>query len=226
MQQNMKAPFGHGGTVWSPTRVVARRRRLLERPSGRVRFPHQSDAAAGANERSLAAQGPATQQIQRALTDQHLEIQSRLRSSRPYCGVAGARDCGASGRRSNVVNDEGVGSHHSGGAEREQLGGRSRLIPAVLNDFWLVDDGPSWSVWAAGWGTASARAQPMPAGTFASMGMAADCGAAEVAGPKRTAQLPARALNTQSTATMATSDRHREGIPASRTITMAQLYQW
>lgn len=165
-----------------------------------------------------------TQHIQLALTDQHLAMQSWLNSSWPSRGVAGARECGTPGWY--VLKDEGVGNHHSGGTERDHVGGRSRLMPAVLNDFWLVDEGSSRSTRFAGWALGSECTRLISAGpSVASCDTVTGCGAADAAAPDRTAQLPTRALNRHSTATMAMSGRHREGLPASRKITVAQLYQ-
>jgi hypothetical protein len=34
-----------------------------------------------------------------------------------------------------LVSEAGVGNDHSGGAERDHVGGRSRFIPALLSGF-------------------------------------------------------------------------------------------
>ena len=66
----------------------------------------------------------------------------RLRSSLPETVGAVTRECHPVDPYAGAVSEDGVGSDHSGGAARDQLGGRSRFIPAVLNDLCLSDDGP------------------------------------------------------------------------------------
>lgn len=62
-------------------------------------------------------------------------MQKRITKSSVPGGLVGARDWGALGGLNRLAMEAGVGIERSGGADRDQFGGRSRFIPALLNDF-------------------------------------------------------------------------------------------
>lgn len=150
------------------------------------------------------------------LTNQSRAMQKRIKKSTLPGGLAGARDWGALRGVDRLGIEAGVGKERSGGADRDQFGGRSRFIPALLNGFWFVVEAPRSIRLVSSLGLSTwARAR-----SVSGCATVTCCSGPGVASADRSAQHPVRAANRARAAMTATADRHGRDLPKPQRFTV------